>query len=42
MIEQLKEMIENNIYKTRYDGTRYYLLSRDDLEEIIDLLESKE
>lgn len=38
-VEDLKKKIEQNIYKKGNDGTRYYLLTRDELEEIIDLLE---
>lgn len=39
LITQLQKKIENNIYKRGNDGTRYYLLSRDELEEIIEELE---
>ncbi|MDU0069894.1 MULTISPECIES: hypothetical protein [Bacillus] len=39
LIEELKWMIENKISQTSItDGTRYYLLSRDQLEEIIEAL----
>lgn len=31
LIEELKDVIENKIYRTGNDGTRYYLLSRDEL-----------
>lgn len=41
LIEELKDAIESKIYRTGNDGTRYYLLSRDELEEIIEALENK-
>ncbi|MFD1450871.1 hypothetical protein [Oceanobacillus sojae] len=41
LITQLQKKIENNIYKTGNDGTRYYLLSREELEEIIEELEEE-
>ena len=37
-VEYLEEKIENDIYKVGHDGTRYYLLSREELEEIIEKL----
>ncbi|GIN68535.1 hypothetical protein J41TS2_39560 [Bacillus sonorensis] len=40
LIEELKLMIENKISRTSTaNGTRYYRLSRDQLEEIIEALE---
>lgn len=41
LIEELKDTIESKIYHIGNDGTRYYLLSRDELEEIIETLEDK-
>lgn len=35
----LKYMIEKQTYKVGNDGTRYYLLSREQMEEIIQELE---
>lgn len=39
LLKDLKDMIENKIHHSGNDGTRYYLLSRDELEEIIEALE---
>lgn len=39
IIEELKDMIENKISKVGNDGTRYYTLSREEIEEIIEALE---
>jgi len=41
LVSELQKKIENNIYKIGNDGTRYYLLSRDELEEIIEELEDE-
>ncbi len=35
----LEEMLEDGIHKIGNDGTRYYLLSREQLEEIIEFLD---
>lgn len=42
LIEALEDVIENGIYKRRSDGTRYYLLSREQIEEIIEALKHNE
>jgi hypothetical protein len=39
IVKDLKKKIENGIHKIGNDGTRYYLLSREELEDIIELLE---
>lgn len=40
LVVDLKEMIENNISQRGTGGTRYYRISRDQLEEIIAALEN--
>ncbi len=37
-VEYLEDKIEDDVYKVGNDGSRYYLLSRDELEEIIEKL----
>jgi len=41
LLKDLKTVIENRVYKRGHNGTRFYLLSLDELHEIISVLENE-
>lgn len=41
LADDIRIMIKNNRYKIGSDGTRYYLLSQEELEDIVEALEGE-